>query len=310
MKLQFIVDEKTSGKTVRQILKNNLDISERLMKKLKYDNKIFCNSTPVRINQNVNCGDIIETYIKFDEECDDIIPEDIEIDIIYEDDCLMVLNKQADIVVHPTCSHPSGTIANAIMYYLLKQGEKRKIRPVSRLDRDTTGVIIFAKNQYIQESLIRQMHKNIFQKEYIGVVHGIVKDKFGTINLPIERKPGSIMLRHVSPTGLLAVTHYEVIEYLNNCSFLKFILETGRTHQIRVHCQAIGHPLIGDTLYCHNTDNDVFTTCQHDNINNVIKRQALHSSRVNFIHPYTREIINLSAPIPHDINELLEIMKK
>jgi len=301
--LTYTVDEETYNRTVKHILKNRLGLSERLIKRLKYAGKVFRNSCPVHVNETVKLGDVISVTIDFEEECEDVIPEEIDIDIIYEDECLIVINKQPNIVVHPTCSHPTGTIANAVMHHLISKGVKRKIRPVSRLDRDTSGIIIFAKNQFAQEFLIRQMGST-FKKEYAGVVHGIVEKPKGTINLPIERKPGSIMLRQVSHTGAPSVTHYEVIEYLNNATFLSFNLETGRTHQIRVHCQAIGHPLVGDTLYGSETGPDgVFPK-------DIINRQALHSYKVSFIHPFTRTLIELTAPIPQDILKVLEILRK
>lgn len=303
MILKHTVNSSCEGKTVKSILKNSLELSERLVKKLKYNNKILCNSVPVFVNHTVKTGDIIEVFIDFVEETEYIKPEDIKIDIIFEDESLIVLNKQPHIVVHPTSSHPSGTIANAIVHYLNQKGVSLKARPVSRLDRDTSGIIIFAKNQFVQESLIRQMEDKTFIKEYVGVVHGVVENTSGTINLPIDRKPDSIMLRHVSPSGQTAVTHYSVLEYLNNATFLKFKLETGRTHQIRVHCQAIGHPLIGDTLYPFiNSSVDIPYAP-------IIDRQALHSLYVRFNHPVLKTPVELAAPIPADMAKLLEILK-
>ncbi len=297
MILRYTVKPEDMGQTVKHILKNELGLSERLVKKLKYSGKILCNTVPVRVIELVKAGDIIEADIDFIEDAPEIIPEDIDLDIIYEDDCLIAINKKPHIVVHPTCSHRSGTIANAIMRHMLKKGEFKKIRPVSRLDRDTSGVIIFAKNEFVQESLIRQMGNNSFKKEYIGIVHGIINTAAGTIDLPIERKPGSIMLRHTSPTGDRSVTHYKVLKHLNNSTYLKFDLETGRTHQIRVHCQAIGHPLIGDTLY-----SDIKT--------GLIGRQALHSYKVSFTHPFHNSKMDFLAQIPDDINSLIKILRQ
>lgn len=297
MILKYTVKSGDTGQTVKHILKNELGLSETLVKKLKYSGKILCNSIPARIIELVEAGDIIEADIDFIEDAPGIIPEDIEIDIIYEDSCLIAVNKKPNIVVHPTCSHRSGTVANAIMSHMIGKGEFKKIRPVSRLDRDTSGIIIFAKNEFVQESLIRQMGNNSFKKEYIGVVHGIINDTAGTIDLPIERKPGSIMLRHISPTGAKSTTHFQVIEHLDDATYLKFELETGRTHQIRVHCQAIGHPLIGDTLY-----SDIKT--------DIIGRQALHSHKVSFTHPFDKSKMNVEAPIPDDITSLIKISRQ
>jgi 23S rRNA pseudouridine1911/1915/1917 synthase len=284
-------------RTVKSILKHNFRFSTKLVNKLKNNNRVFCNGSPVYLNHTVSTGDIVEAFIDFPEETGNIIPEKINLDILFEDDALIVLNKPAGIVVHPTSYHLSGTVANGLMHYFLEKNLHIKIRPVSRLDKDTTGVIVFAKNQFIQESLINQISEGKFKKEYIGIVHGIIKHPKGTINLPIARKPGSIMLRHISESGLKAVTHFSVQESLNNASLLQFTLETGRTHQIRVHCMAIGHPLFGDYLY-----SDVNT--------NLIGRQALHSKSISFFHPLTGKRLEVTSEIPSDIMELLEILRK
>lgn len=206
------------------------------------------------------------------------------------------------MVVHPTFRHFSGTVANGLMYHLLQKGIKTLVRPVSRLDRDTSGIIIFAMNPFIQENLIRQMHSNSYIKEYIGLVYGSFEEVCGTISLPIERLPGSIMLRHTTAGGAPSVTHYEVLERFDDATFLKFTLETGRTHQIRVHCQATGHPLIGDTLYPLSSFEG-----RHEGL---MSRQALHSARTLFTHPFTNKILELEAPIPADIKHSLEILRK
>ncbi|NLL04485.1 MAG: RluA family pseudouridine synthase [Clostridiaceae bacterium] len=337
MIIKHIVESTDNGKVVKYILKNRMEISERLIKKLKYQSKIHLNQKPVFVNAIVTEGDVIEVDIEYNEEVEDLLPQDIPIDIIYEDDCLIAINKVSDIVVHPTCLHLDGTLANAVAYHMTKKGIIKKIRPVIRLDRNTSGIIIFAKNSFTQEFLIRQMNNNTFLKEYIGIVNGKVKSTKGTINLPIERKDGSIMLRQVSPSGDKSVTHFETLEILKQFSFLKFRLETGRTHQIRVHCQAIGHPLLGDTLYPYlpvsqplnirnlieedkviyeigndiSTNPSTITQCtNYSQLTDIIERQALHSYRVEFIHPITKKTIQLIAPIPKDINYALEILRK
>jgi 23S rRNA pseudouridine1911/1915/1917 synthase len=309
LNLIYTVGPEDSGKNVKHILKNNLELSERLIKKLKTNGRILCNSRPVYVNAIVQFNDIIETDINFDEECDNIQSENIELDIIYEDEALIAINKRPFMVVHPTFNHQSGTIANGLIHYFNSKGIIRKIRPVSRLDRDTSGIIIFAKNEYVQESLIRQMKDKLFKKEYYGIVYGKFKNSKGTINLPIDRKPESIMLRHISDSGSIAVTHFEVIQYFNNATFLKFELETGRTHQIRVHCQAIGHPLIGDTLYSFLPESIPFQVTTATLDETIINRQALHSFNVNFLHPLSKKPIEINAPIPNDIENLLQFLE-
>jgi 23S rRNA pseudouridine1911/1915/1917 synthase len=298
--LSHLATSQDELKTIKFILKDRLGISERLLKRLKFAGKIFLNKLPVHVNALVTTGDIVEAHIEFDEINEYVIPEDIDIDILFEDDSIIAINKAPGIVVHPTAGHPSGTIANALTCHLMKRGIKSLIRPVNRLDRDTTGVVVFAANQYVQENLSIQMKSGSFRKEYLGIVYGIIKDKIGSIELPIERKPGSIMLRHVSPTGAPSVTRYEVLEYLNNATLLKFVLETGRTHQIRVHCQAIGHPLIGDTLY---PSLDMYPDIK------IIERQALHSFRTSFLHPFSKNMLELVAPIPNDMLSAMEILR-
>ncbi len=303
MILNYIVDGASEGKTIKTILKSKLDLSTRLLIKLKLSDKILCNGLPVHVNHIVKAGDKVEAVIEFDEESNDIAPEDIELDILFEDESIIAVNKQPGIVVHPTCSHPSGTIANGLIKYLYEKNEYIKIRPVSRLDRDTSGIILFAKNSYIQEALIKQMGNNLFNKEYLAIAHGIFESSAGTIDLPIARKPESIMLRCISSEGYPSVTEYEVIELLNNATYLRLHPLTGRTHQIRVHCQAVGHPLLGDFLYLPDS-------VQIDNSENIINRQALHSYKLNFNHPITKEQLFLTAPIPSDMLSALEILRK
>lgn len=337
MIIKYTAKSTDNGKAVKQILKTRMEISERLIKILKYQSKIHLNQKPVFVNAIVTEGDVIEVDIEYDEEVEDLFPQDIPIDIIYEDDCLIAINKPSDIVVHPTCLHLDGTLANAVAHHMIKKGIAKKIRPVIRLDRNTSGIIIFAKNSFTQEFLIRQMNNNTFLKEYIGIVNGRVENTKGTINLPIERKDGSIMLRHISPSGDKSVTHFETLETLKHTSLLKFRLETGRTHQIRVHCQAIGHPLLGDTLYPYlpvsqpenikshieedkiiyeignaisTTPSTITQSTNYSQSPGIIERQALHSYRVEFIHPITKKTLQLVAPIPKDINNALEILRK
>lgn len=297
MILSYIVQPGDAGKPIKYILKTRMDLSENLIKKLKYNQKILCNSNPVFVNYIVQPADEITACIDLDEASDSVLPQPIPIEILYEDACLIAVNKAPDMVVHPTALHLSGTIANGLMYHMLQQGEQRKIRPVSRLDRDTSGILLFAKNPFVQEQLIRQMAQHIFVKEYIGITAGNITPSHGTIDLPIDRAPDSIMLRQISTSGSPAITHYTVLESLTDASLVKFVLETGRTHQIRVHCQAIGHPLLGDWLY--NTE-----------ASSIIPRQALHSVRVKFKHPFTLEDLALEAPMPQDMLTALEILRK
>ena len=172
-----------------------------------------------------------------------------------------------------------------------KLGLKKKIRIVNRLDRNTSGIVILAKNEYIQECLIKQMKTNEFKKEYLAIAKGILESKSGTLNFPIARKEGSIIERTVSSDGDSAITHYDVVKEFNNLSLVHIVLETGRTHQIRVHFSYIGHPILGDTLYGSPSE--------------LINRQALHSYKLTFIHPVTKKVVSLEAPLPNDIKNII-----
>lgn len=297
MHFKYYVTPQDSGRTVKSILKTNFELSKNLIQKLKYRKKILCNEIPVYIDHIVKPGDVVEAYVDFKEKSSTIMPQKMDLAIIYEDDHLIALDKSAGIIVHPTSPKLHNTIANGLVYYFQEKDLGIKIRPVSRLDRDTTGVIVFAKNQFVQDKLIKQMDANQYHKEYIGIVHGYPVELSGTINLPIARSEGSTILREVSELGAPSITHYKTMEHLNDAAMMNFILETGRTHQIRVHCQAIGHPLIGDPLYSAITDT-------------LISRQALHAHYVKFTHPVTDKIVEISSPLPNDMNELLTMLRK
>ncbi len=302
MELQYKVDIASGGKTVKYILQHRLMLSQRLIKKLKYNNKIWLNGSPVRVNEAVSENDLITVDLEFDEETEGIDAEEMDLDIVYEDDSLIALNKEPYTVVHPTAGHRSGTLANGLKFYYNTKGLSKKIRPVNRLDKDTSGLIIFAKNEYVQEHLVKQMKYGKMVKEYLGVVFGNPAEDRFTIDKPIERKPGSIMERQISETGQRCITHVQVVERFKEASLLKFRLETGRTHQIRVHCQSAGIPLVGDTLY--GTPETAVSK-----LNRIILRQALHSYNISFSHPTTGSTLCLTANLPEDINCLLEILR-
>lgn len=251
MKLSYIVNH-SKYESVKQVLKEEFSISDRLLLKLKLNQKIFQNGQITFVHSSVSCGDLIEVFLDLEEDNSNIVPVKMNFDILYEDDSLLIINKEPNLPIHPSRMHYKDSLSNGVAYYFNQIGLKKKIRPVNRLDKDTSGIVIFAKNEYIQECLVRQMRENYFQKEYIAIVNGILKEKSGTICLPITRKPGSIIERQVSKdsSGDDAITHYQVLEEMDSSfSVVRILLETGRTHQIRVHFSYIGHPIIGDTLY-------------------------------------------------------------
>ena len=278
--------------TIKGILKSKLNISKRLIKKLKDNNKIIKNGKSAFVNEIAKSGDIVEVNIDFEESSENIVATEIPLDIIYEDSAYIILNKPAKIETHPTCANYSNTLANGLKYYFEKKNIHRKIRPVNRLDKDTSGLIIFAKNEFIQDQLICQMKNDVFKKEYIAIVEGKVENDAGIIDAPIKRKEQSIIERCVSPDGEIAITEYEVIRRLEDKTIIKCMLKTGRTHQIRVHMNYIKHPIIGDFLYGQKSD--------------LIDRQALHSYKLQFLHPINKQIVNYEINLPEDMKRLFE----
>lgn len=245
MKLKYQICKKDENKIINNVLTAELNISIRLLNKLIKNNKIFLNNEKCDTRSIVKLGDTLEINFDIPEDNSNIVSTSINLDIIYEDEWFLVVNKPAGIPIHPSGSHYSDSLSNGIKFYFNSIGLNKKIRPVNRLDLDTSGIVIFAKCEYIQESFIRQMANKLFQKEYLCLVDGILNQKSGIIDLPIARKQGSIIERCIDNTnGQLAITHYNVIKEFKNISIIKCQLETGRTHQIRVHMASIGHALI------------------------------------------------------------------
>ena len=288
MNLSYKIRETDRFDNVLHVLKEQLHLSDRLITRLKKANKIYLNNLPTYSKKPVTVGDTVSVLIDFDEDNSNIVATEIPLDIIYEDEYLLVINKPAGIAIHPSILHYNDSLSNGVKFYFDKLGLKKKIRIVNRLDRNTSGLVIFAKNEYIQECLIRQMKTKEFKKEYLAIVEGILPNKSGTLNFPIARKEGSIIERCVDPNGDKAITHYDVLKTFNNLSLVHIVLETGRTHQIRVHFSYINHPVLGDTLYGHPSK--------------LINRQALHSFKITFVHPVSKEVMTLEAPIPDDMN--------
>ena len=289
---KFISIVNTIGsKSIEELLEAT-GISGRLTRKLIKSGNILVEGKPVEKKHRLRSGEKI-TIVLEDEEYD-VEPQPIEIEILYEDRDVIVLNKPAYIVVHPTKNIKDGTLANGVAYYFKTKNLKRKIRLVSRLDRDTSGAIIFAKNAYGHQHLAKQMEECKLKKSYIAIVECIVADEKGYIDLPIGLSEDGIR-QEVREDGLNSFTSYEVIERQRGTTLVKLLLVTGRTHQLRVHLAAIGNPIVGDSLYGTGS--------------NIINRQALHAAILEFESPETGEWIKIESILPYDIQVALQQFK-
>ena len=293
MEFKYIITD--SDESIKQILKNRFNMSERYILKLKTNKLIKINNIPVNINYQIKKGDILYIQDNIEEDSSNIVPNpSIEINILYEDPYLLIVDKPANLPVHPSISHYETSLSNGIKSYFEKINLKKKIRPVNRLDKDTSGIVVFAKNEYIQECLVKQMKQYTFKKYYIAILNGLLEEKEGTINVPISRKENSIIERTVSKSGEKSITHYKVIDYIaSNMSLVEFLLETGRTHQIRVHTKYIGHPILGDSLYGLPSP--------------LISRQALHAYKIEFKHPVSKKHIIIKTSLPEDMEAIINI---
>ena len=273
-----------NSKTILQVLKEDLSFSNRLISKVK--NNILLNDKSVKTYDTAEIGDIIKVDLSFEETSDNIVPNNnIELKVLYEDEWMLIVDKSPFMPVHPSINHYEDSLSNGVKAYFLNNGINKKIRPVNRLDKNTTGIVIFAKSEYIQENLTD------YEKYYLAIVDGKTEES-GIIDKPIARKLPSIIERTIRDDGDQAITKYKTLEFKNNMSLVACKLETGRTHQIRVHMASIGHPIIGDDLY--------------GNSSPLINRQALHAYKIKFIHPVFRKEMIIESEIPDDMKKVLE----
>ncbi len=277
--------------TVKSYLRREYHFSRRLLTHLKDDDRIQKNKSAIYLDEPLHQGDEISIHWP-DETAEYIKPEAMELDIRYEDEQLMVINKPAGLTVHPTMGYWEHTLANGVMHYWQQHQIFRKFRPVNRLDRNTSGLVMVAKNPWIHQRM-SDLPSQQWVKKYIAIVHGSWKfEPSGTIRLPIANKKDSIIEREVRHDGKEAVTHWELAGRTEHYSMLRLTLETGRTHQIRVHLSHIGHPLAGDDLYGGRIEG--------------ISRHALHAGQMIFHHPIRDEMIRVESALPIDMKELWE----
>ncbi|AEK20041.1 RluA family pseudouridine synthase [Methanococcus maripaludis] len=291
--LKLTIDSKIAGNKLIDVLKDNFELSNKMIKKFDKENKIFVNSKNISLKSKLKENETVS--VEIDCGINNITPENLVLNVIYEDDDLLIVNKPKNMVVHPTKNVLSKTLANAVSNHQKINNQNYKIRFVNRLDMDTTGLLIVAKNSYSHQQLAKQMDEGILEKIYIAVVNGHLDLKEGIIEDSIDLNDDGIR-RELSSSGKISKTKYKVIEELKNASVLEINLLTGRTHQIRVHLSSIGNYIIGDTLY--------------GEISNLIDRQALHSHILRFIHPITKERMEFTSKLPDDIKNLIKNLKE
>jgi len=287
---EYILQPSDNGKKYQDILYRKFHFSRKLLQELKQGERVWIDSRFTYLTARGEAGQTLSIQLATKEEA--TIPgECLPLEILFEDDYLLAVNKPAGQVVHPNPRYPSGTMGNAVVYYWEQKEDARPFRPIHRLDRNTSGVVLVAKNRFAHQQLAWQLEHGQIQKKYLGFVSGQPLIDSGLFNGPIGLIPGSFIQRQVTPDGLPARTHYRVLRRYPEASLVEFILETGRTHQIRVHCQDSGHPLLGDDFY----GGDLA----------LLPRQALHSYLYSFTHPATGEPLTIRSPLPPDLQQLL-----
>lgn len=296
MTFSYTVTTEDIGSDIKKLLRSKFDFSSRLRAKIKREQLVRLNGALIDGWIKPEVGDVLT--IDLPEESSGFTPQDIPLDILYEDDSLLILNKRPGFIVHPTKGHPANTLANGVMKYILDTGRPFKIRFINRLDMDTSGIVAVAKNAHSQADFMKQSQAGQVEKEYVAITSGQIEADQGVIDLPIGKLQEDQVKRGVVPDGRPSITHYTVTErFKSDYTHVRLSLQTGRTHQIRVHLAHIGHPIVGDHLY--GTSNAF-----------LIERQALHAARLSFPHPVTGKRLTIDAPLPEDMRTLLAMLRK
>ncbi|MEH7417711.1 RluA family pseudouridine synthase [Neobacillus drentensis] len=281
--LQIIIPREWDGLTLEYLFRQVWEAPKKLTHQFRSENKVLLEGSQVYWNSPLTAGAKLQLHL-FEEETSQVIPTYHELNILFEDDHVLIINKPPFMTTHPNDpAKETDSLLNAAAFYLLAKGESANVRQIHRLDRDTSGAILFAKHALAGAILDKMLEKRLIKRTYLAAVHGLIKQRKGTLNMPIGRDRHHATRRRVSPTGQTAVTQYQILDFNKQKDFtlVKCWLETGRTHQIRVHFSHWGHPLIGDTLYGGKPVTD---------------RQALHAAKLEFTHPFTHETIICHAP--------------
>ena len=299
-KMEHIVLDEQHGERIDKVIAGlDADWSRTQVQQWIKDGHVLVNERPVKTNYKCSLDDQIEISIPDPEELD-VIPEQMDLDIYFEDKDVLVVNKPRGMVVHPAPGHMTGTLVNGLMAHCNDlSGINGVLRPgiVHRIDKDTSGLLMVAKNDMAHESLVNQLVEKTVTRKYKAIVHGIIPHDYGTIDAPLGRDSKDRQSMAVVDQGKHAVTHFQVLERFSQYTFVECVLETGRTHQIRVHMKYIGYPLAGDPKYGPKKTL-------------AINGQALHAGVLGFIHPRTKEYLEFEAPLPEDMEHLLRLLRK
>ncbi|GAD13325.1 pseudouridine synthase [Geobacillus kaustophilus GBlys] len=294
--MTFSIDEQHDGKLLRQFLQEN-GISRTALTDIKFHGgALLVDGRPVTVRHVLRAGETLSVVFPPERTSDWMDAEAMPLDILYEDDYVLVVNKPAGLATIPSRHHPGGTLANGLLHHYRKQQLDSTVHIVTRLDRDTSGLVLVAKHRHVHHLLSALQQKGHVVRTYEAICHGVIVEDEGTIDAPIGRQSDSIIAREVREDGKPAVTHFRVLERLYGYTYVSLRLETGRTHQIRVHLAYLGHPLAGDELYGGSRE--------------MIGRQALHSRQLSFFHPFAGRWYTCSAPLPDDMELLIEATRR
>lgn len=292
-RLELNITPRLAGIKVDTLLRKHLGLSGTVIKRIKWlEDGILCDGQRVNTRFLPREGQVLSVRLSDPERQSGIVPTPGPLNIVYEDEDIIVLNKQSGVSVHPGPGHFEDTLGNFLLYYYISEGKDGDFHPIHRLDRGTSGLLVCAKHPHAQEQLKLQLHTDQFRRTYLAICDGVPSPSSGTIDAPLGPQPDSLMAQMVRPDGKSARTHYQTLQTQNGRSLLRLVLDTGRTHQIRVHMAHLGYPLTGDFLY-------------GTEIPDFISRPALHSYQLEFLHPISRQQMSFQATLPEDMLSLL-----
>lgn len=294
--LEHTVTAEEAGRTVQEVLTGPMQVSRRMIQRLTRAKGILLNRRGAFLGRKVKAGDVVAARVGVDEP-GGLAPVAMPLAIVHEDGEVLVIDKPPFLLVHPTSPEQRETLSHGVAHHFARTGVKAKVRPVHRIDRDTSGLVLFAKTALAHSRLDPQLHPGALERGYLALVDGVVEGDAGVVDAPIGRDARNPQLRAVRPDGDAARTRWRVVERFARATLLALELETGRTHQIRVHMLHLGHPVLGDRQYGRAGTG-------------LIRRQALHAARLSFAHPSSGERMSFEAPLPGDMVELIEKLKK